>query len=128
MKLGAKIQKDVDAIITRVIDGDTVEATVDCLFDIKKVEQKIRLYGIDTPELSSTKPEIRASAKAAKVRLTELVQNKSVKLTSYKNIEADLDTDKYGRYLAIINLEDGTNVNQLMLTEGYGKEYFGGKK
>lgn len=127
MKLGDKVYKGIDAVVTRVIDGDTIEVTVDCLFDIAQKNLQVRLYGIDTPELSSTKVEIRTAAKAAKVRLTDLLQGKSVKLTSYKVIDDDLDTDKYGRYLADVYLED-KNINQLMIQEGYAKEYFGGKK
>lgn len=127
MKLGSKVINDISAVVTRVLDGDTVECTVDCLFDIKQADLQIRLYGIDTPETNSTKVELRNAAKAAKARLTELVLNKAVKLTSYKNIDANLDTDKFGRYLAIIHL-DGVNINQQLITEGYGVEYFGGKK
>lgn len=127
MKLGSKVINDIDAVVTRVLDGDTVECTVDCLFDIKQADVQIRLYGIDTPETNSSKVELRNAAKAAKARLTELVLNKSVKLTSYKNVEADLDTDKYGRYLGIINA-DGVDVNQLLITEGHAVAYFGGKK
>lgn len=127
MKLGDKVYKGIDAVVTRVIDGDTIEVTVDCLFDIAQKNLQVRLYGIDTPELSSKKLEIRTAAKAAKLRLTDLLQGKSVKLTSYKVIDDDLDTDKYGRYLADVYLED-KNINQLMIQEGYAKEYFGGKK
>ncbi len=128
MLLGSKIYNDITAIITRVIDGDTVEATVDCLFDIKQANLQLRLYGIDTSELSSSNPEVRAKAKAAKVRLTELVLNKTVKLTSRKNIDADLDSDKYGRYLATLFTEDGTDINDLLVKEGLAVAYFGGKK
>ena len=127
MKLGSKVVNDISAVVTRVLDGDTVECTVDCLFDIKQADLQIRLFGIDTPEMNSSKPDLRIKARAAKERLTELVLGKEVKLTSYKNIDANLDTDKFGRYLAIIHLE-GVNINQQLIDEGHGVVYFGGKK
>lgn len=127
MQLGSKVYNDIEAVITRVIDGDTVEATVDCLFDIKQSNVQIRLYGIDTAELTSTNPDKRILAQRAKARLTDLVLNKPVKLTSRKVVDPDLDTDKYGRYLATIFI--GTmNVNDTLLKEGLAVEYFGGKK
>ena len=38
------------AIITKVIDGDTVDVDIDLGFDVWLKNQRIRLYGIDTPE------------------------------------------------------------------------------
>ncbi len=119
MKLGDKTY-ELTAFVSRVIDGDTVEATVDCLFDIR-IDQTLRLFGIDTLELTSKVPEERANAKLAKIRLIGLVEGKVIKIISYK------EKEKYGRYLAEL-IVDGVNVNELLVKEGLAKSYFGGTK
>ena len=119
MKIGEKSYA-LNALITRVIDGDTVEATVDCLFDVK-IDLTLRLFGIDTPELTSKVPEERVTAKLAKARLISLVEGKIIKIVSYK------EKEKYGRYLAEL-IVDGVNVNELFVKEGLAKSYFGGTK
>lgn len=119
MNLGDKTYELV-AVINRVIDGDTVAATVDCLFDVK-INMTLRLFGIDTPELTSKVATERATAKAAKARLIELVEGKTINILSYK------EKEKYGRYLAELFV-DGININQLLINEGLAKSYFGGAK
>jgi endonuclease YncB( thermonuclease family) len=75
------------AIVERVIDGDTLEARIDLGFDVWRVE-RIRLRGIDTPELRTK------AGKAAKAYVIEaLSQAPYVVLRTYK-------TDKYARYVA----------------------------
>lgn len=119
MKLGEK-SYELTALITRVIDGDTVEATVDCLFDVK-IDLTLRLFGIDTPELTSKVPEERNTAKLAKTRLIHLVEGKVIKIVSYK------EKEKYGRYLAEL-IVAGVNINEVLVKEGLAKAYFGGAK
>ncbi|MBW1811413.1 MAG: thermonuclease family protein [Deltaproteobacteria bacterium] len=75
------------AIVERVIDGDTLEARIDLGFDVWRVE-RIRLRGIDTPELRTP------AGKAAKSFVVEeLSQVPFIVLRTYK-------TDKYARYVA----------------------------
>jgi micrococcal nuclease len=119
MKIGEK-SYELNALITRVIDGDTVEATVDCLFDIH-IDQTLRLFGINMPEIHSKVETERKAAEAAKARLKDLVEGKIIKIMSYK------EKEKYGRYLAEL-IVDGVNVNELLIKEGLAKAYFGGTK
>lgn len=119
MNIGDKTY-ELTAFIKRVVDGDTVIATVDCLFDVK-IDMTLRLFGIDTPELTSKVSAERATAKAAKARLIQLVEGKNIKIQSYK------EKEKYGRYLAELIVGD-VNINQLLITEGLATPYFGGTK
>lgn len=119
MNIGDKTY-ELTAYIKRVVDGDTVVATVDCLFDVK-IDMTLRLFGIDTPELTSKVSAERATAKAAKARLIQLVEDKNIKIQSYK------EKEKYGRYLAELIVGD-VNINQLLITEGLATPYFGGTK
>jgi micrococcal nuclease len=107
-----------DILVTRVIDGDTL-----------KLEdgQRVRLIGIDTPEMHEssklykdsqrTNQDIRTiqeMGRKAYLFTKNLVGGKRVRL------EFDLEKhDKYERLLAYVFLKDGTFVNAQILKEGY---------
>lgn len=107
------------AIITNVIDGDTVDATVDLGFSVL-TKIRFRLYGIDTPEKTSSIPEIKLLAFTATKWLTDTIDNKSVTIQSVAK-------DKYGRWLAKIHLGNQL-INEQLITLGYAKEYLGDSK
>lgn len=112
------------AKVNKVIDGDTVELVVDLGFSISIV-QRVRLYGVDTPELHSKDPEERTRARAAVAYLLSILPPFGEWLT----VETIKDnTDKYGRLLAKLVLADGKIVNHLLIGGNYGAEYFGGKR
>ena len=108
-----------NAQITKVVDGDTVDAIVDLGFTVS-VNIRFRLYGIDTMETTDKDEAKRALGLKAKQFVTEKLLNQTVTLRSHK-------TDKYGRWLAEIFLNN-ESINQLLLTEGLAVEYFGGTK
>ena len=106
------------AKVVSVYDGDTIRVTIDVGFGIKTGGSKgepLRLYGIDTPELRG---EEREQGIMVRDKLRELIDGKEVIIKTLKD-----KTGKYGRYLAIIHLPDGTNVNKWLLDNGYAKEY-----
>lgn len=92
--------------VTRVIDGDT--------FEIQN-GQKVRLIGVDTPE--SVHPDAEKNTefgKAASAYTKNMLEGKKVYL------EKDVsETDRYGRLLRYVYLEDGTFYNELLVKEGY---------
>jgi len=51
--------------LRKVVDGDTVDVDIDCGFDIVLSDQRIRLYGIDTPESRTRDPEEKKFGKLA---------------------------------------------------------------
>ena len=57
--------------ITRVVDGDTVDADIDLGFDII-YRDRIRLMGIDTPESRTSNKQEKILGKASKEKLKEL--------------------------------------------------------
>jgi len=101
------------AIVTRVIDADTVCAQVDLGFGFS-FEHKFRLARINGPELNDPHPELRRKALEGKAFLAELVEFEEVVIETYK-------PDKYGRYLAEIWL-DGRNVNTELVKLGLATE------
>ncbi len=101
------------AKILDVYDGDTVTAFVDLGF-LHFQEMKLRLYGIDTPELRG---EERASGLIVRDILREKILDKEVEVFTYKDSQG-----KYGRYLATIVI-DGEDINQWLLDNGHAVPY-----
>jgi len=95
--------------VAYVFDGDTFRT---------KSGERIRLLGINTPEVSHDKQAEQPYAKQAKKRLIQLIMGKSVQLRSDKEKK-----DKYGRSLAHVYLRDGRWVNNIMVTEGLAHVY-----
>ena len=110
------------ATIRRVVDGDTVDITLDLGFDIL-YNNRIRLLGIDTPESRTRDLEEKKLGLAAKERVRELCP-----VGSTVTVKTPKDgRGKFGRILGEIYVGD-VNVNKLLVEEGHAVEYFGGKK
>ena len=109
-----------NAILERVVDGDTIDVTLDLGFNVKLHKQRIRLAGIDTPESRTRDLAEKALGKKASARLKELCGEK-LKIKS-------LGKGKYGRILGIPYSEDDQNICEILIKEGHAVEYWGGKK
>lgn len=106
------------AKITRVIDGDTVEAEIDVGFRIV-MTQRLRLLGINAPEKQRpTRTEGDIATDALKELLQAATDNRG-----YVLIRTEQD-DAFGRYLAIIYLGGNTlaTVNAAMIDGGWAVE------
>lgn len=108
------------ARVVEVIDGDTVDVAIDLGFSIQHIV-RLRLYGINTPEIRTRDLEEKALGIKATNRVVELVEGKIIRVSTHKT------SDKYGRYLADIYIDD-ICINKLLLDEGLAEEYYGGKK
>lgn len=113
--------------ITRVIDGDTVDALIDCGFGIL-LQKRIRLSNINAPETRTKDKEIKKRGIKAKNRLKDLVKEHKNNLT----VKTSLDkTGKFGRVLGVLLAKyqeseyQGRylNLNQQLLEEGLVKPY-----
>jgi len=109
-----------NAILERVVDGDTIDVTLDLGFSVHLKKQRCRLAGIDTPESRTRDLAEKKLGLEAKARLQELCQGK---LTIQS-----LGKGKYGRILAIPYCENGDNMCEILVKEGHAVEYHGGKK
>lgn len=107
-----------DAKVVKVYDGDTI--TVIFHFNGRFYKWNCRLERIDTPEIKSKHIAEKNSAKHARDFLSDRILNKIVK------IKCNM-FDKYGRLLIELFM-DNVNMNDLMISEGYAKEYDGGTK
>ena len=111
------------AKIDRVVDGDTVDVLIDLGFDMHS-RQRVRLWGINTPECRTRDKREKALGLAAKARLIEILgfaDNHCV-------IAPRLDRKgKFGRVLGILYVDD-LDINEQLIEEGHAVEYYGGKK
>jgi micrococcal nuclease len=104
------------ALVKAVYDGDTVTVDIDLGLCSWLHDQKLRLYGINAPELRG--PE-RPAGLVARDWLRERILNKEVTIKTYKD-----QTEKYGRWLADIWLEgEHLSINDQLLNENLAKEY-----
>ena len=109
-----------NAILERVIDGDTIDVTLDLGFNVFLKKQRCRLAGIDTPESRTRDLAEKKLGLEAKARLTELCGER-LKIKS-------LGRGKFGRILAIPYTNDNEDICQILIQEGHAVEYWGGKK
>jgi micrococcal nuclease len=101
------------AVIERVVDGDTVHVIVSLGLD-EYAYRMIRLRGANAPELFSGPPEERERGKAARDFLVELLpQGTRCRLATQR------DRSTFGRYVASIELEDGTDVATALIEAGH---------
>jgi endonuclease YncB( thermonuclease family) len=107
--------------ITRVIDGDTFEARIH-LWPGLDVTTRVRLRGIDAPELKARCPEERAKAEAARNALASILDQGGVTVAQVSN-------DKYGgRVLATAGTRQTPDVSAAMLAKGFARPYAGGHR
>ena len=115
--------------INRVVDGDTIDVTIDLGFDLYKKE-RVRIAGVDTPEKRTRDLEEKALGIDAtnwlKNKLTETIKGDE-ELTIRTELKGGMG--KYGRLLGWLYVgEDIISLNEQMITEGYAWEYDGGTK
>ena len=108
--------------IVRYIDGDTIDVIIDLGFSTF-VKKRIRLHGIDTPETRTRDKEEKKRGLKAKKRLQELCEESTGPVTLVSH-----GVGKYGRVLGELIVEPNTLVHRLMIVEGHGEEYYGGKR
>tara|TARA_B000000557_G_C20781017_1_gene446522 strand:- start:440 stop:805 length:366 start_codon:yes stop_codon:yes gene_type:complete len=114
------------AEVVKVYDGDTCTCVVDLGFKtFKKV--KVRLVGIDTPEIRTKSKEEKEKGIKTRDWLREKILNKKVLLHTKEK-------GKFGRWLGTIwNIEEKSpmyenSYNRILINEGLAKEYNGGKR
>ena len=120
------------AKLIKVVDGDTVDALIDCGFSTFKKE-RVRLHGINAPESRTRDKEEKKRGLAAKARLKELIKEGKNQFL----VETSIDKKgKYGRLLGklfrlyedFVPSNEVRSYNQILLEEGHATEYFGGKR
>ena len=113
-----------DAVLTRVIDGDTVAFQAPFLPEPLKKELSIRVYGVDTPEkgFRAKCPSEDQRGQAA----TEFTKN-TIKASTKRQVII-MDWDKYGGRVLGDVLLDGKSLRTMLIQNGFAREYYGEAK
>jgi len=101
------------AFVTRVIDGDTIEADIDLGLGVWVKGMRIRLYGINAPEIRGDEAWLGVESKNW---LSSKVLNREIVLKTVYDRRG-----KFGRLLGEVWL-DSVNINQKMVEQGLAKE------
>ena len=115
--------------INKVVDGDTIDVTIDLGFDLLKKE-RVRIAGVDTPEKRTRDLEEKALGLDATAWMKEKLEG-AIKGDNELTIRTELKggVGKYGRLLGWLYVGDNDfSLNEQMITEGYAWEYDGGTK
>ena len=115
--------------IDKVVDGDTIDVTIDLGFDLYKKE-RVRVAGVDTPEKRTRNLEEKALGLDATAWIKDKLEG-AVNGDDDLIIRTELDggVGKYGRLLGWLYIGDAiVSLNEKMIDEGYAWAYDGGKK
>ncbi len=112
----------VPARVGYIVDGDTFAAQVN-LQDDTEISVRVRIRNVDTPEMNGSCTDEVKKATYAKQRLGEIIPVGSVVELS------DVKDDKYlGRIDARVADNIGRDVGRLLISEGVGRKYNGGRR
>ena len=112
------------AVLTRVIDGDTVAFQALWLPDPLKKELSIRVFGVDTPEkgFRAKCPEEDALGQAASAFTKKMVEQSTTRQVVL------MDWDKYGGRVLGDVLLNGQSLRYMLIQQGFAREYYGEAK
>ena len=113
--------------VVKVIDGDTVDVDIDLGFGVWLKKERVRLYGIDTPESRTRDLEEKKYGLAAKEFLTKMLDDEGgIILKTHKDAEG-----KFGRILGELwrTTEYGDQaINQYLVDKHDAVRYYGQSK
>ena len=109
--------------MVRVVDGDTVDVDIDLGFGVWMRNQRIRMYGIDTPESRTSDEVEKLYGKAATAFLVKWTNAGDLTLKTFKD-----DRGKFGRILGELWYGREDNINQLLVDNHHAVRYDGQSK
>ena len=115
--------------INKVVDGDTIDVTIDLGFDLYK-KDRVRIAGVDTPEKRTRDLEEKELGLDATNWMKENLEG-AIDGDDELTIRTELKggVGKYGRLLGWLYVGDEEiSLNELMIQEGYAWAYDGGTK
>lgn len=103
------------AVVTRVIDGDTL------VVSLGGVEERVRVIGIDTPETVDPRREPACFGNAATARAKELLPVGTV--VQLMSDPSQANRDRYDRLLRTVVLANGSDLGLQLIEGGFAYEY-----
>ena len=120
---------EYECTIRKIVDGDTIDVDINLGFNTWINNERVRLYGIDTPESRTRDLEEKKFGLYAKS-----VVDKYLPVGSKQVLVTHLDkVGKFGRILGEFRIYDGeqdrqTTINEYMIRKSIGVEYKGQSK
>ena len=108
--------------VVRVYDGDTIWVDLDLGFNVTLNNVKIRLFGINTPEIRTKNDLEKQAGKLLEDWVRSTILGKKVVLSTHKDGQS-----KYGDYLGTIWI-DGVNLNEYIAVNKLAHRYYGNTK
>jgi micrococcal nuclease len=112
------------ATVDRVIDGDTIDVTLDLGFDIS-YRGRIRFQGINAPESRTRDAVEKQAGLAAKRYVEDWINGHEQRVIIQTSLD---DRGKFGRILGRILNDEGECLNDEMVSLGHATPYHGGKR
>ena len=109
--------------VVHIVDGDTVDVDIDLWFGVWLHKERIRMYGIDTPESRTSDKVEKVYGKAATEFLTKWTNAGDLTLRTFKD-----DRGKFGRILGELWYGREHNINQLLVDNNHAVSYHGQSK
>ena len=120
--------------VVHIVDGDTVDVDIDLGFGVWLKKERIRMYGIDTPE-SRTRDKVEKKFGLASKEYVKAY----LPIGSMQVLKTEIDKSgedkkgKFGRILGDFLVYDSKDdaqrkLTEIMIDQGYGVAYFGGSK
>lgn len=111
----------IPAVVERVVDGDTIEVRAKVWLG-QEILVRVRLAGIDTPELAGHCAYERSRAELARSHVEHALRSGAIALVNIRG-------EKYfGRVLAEVRLPGGGDLSQSLLASGLARAYRGGHR
>lgn len=100
--------------VTQFVDGDTIAV------NMNGHTEKVRFIGVDTPETHKPNTPIQCYGPQAAAYTKSSIGTQKVRLVSDPK---NTDRDRYNRLLRYVYLQDGTNLDEKLISEGYAFYY-----
>ena len=112
--------------LVKVVDGDTVDVDIDLGFGVWLRKQRIRLYGIDTPESRTRDKVEKVYGLAAKEFLVDMLSTGDMSIKTHKDAKG-----KFGRILGELFVKTSVgelSINQSLVENNHAVRYYGQSK
>ena len=106
-------------------DGDTATIAIDLGFGLRITEQKIRILGIDTPELRTKNPLEKLAGYLARDKAEEFC---SLAIDTITFLSLEWERGKYGRLLGDFQRSDGSKLTEYLVGSRLAVPYAGGSR
>lgn len=112
--------------LVRVVDGDTVDVDIDLGFGVWLRKERIRLYGVDTPESRTRDLEEKKFGKIATEVVEEYLDKTEDLILRTDQYDA---VGKFGRIVGrLYNKKDTMSINDYLIKNNYAAPYYGQSK